>query len=524
MATLTKDGNIEPVPEKRVFYAIIADYSLERSICELVDNAVDQWVLAGQTNSLVVRLDFDTNQKGIVVSDNAGGVPRANLEYLIGPGLTGNSPDDAVIGFFGVGTKRAVVALGQLVTIDSRVSGDSTRRLILDEAWLEDPEWKMQVYKVQPDIPEGETRIQLDKLRVQIDEAILARLRERLGAIYALLIGPKFELVMDGIPIQPVTFGSWSFPPGQEPRRIETTLKTDEGEVLVTLTAGLATESSPAAGDYGLFVYCNNRMIARGLRSPEVGFVRGLIGAPHAGIALMRGILEFRGPAKLMPWNSSKSGVQYNHHTFEQVRQFVLDVSLHYAKLSKNWSAGEWDEKVFRFKSGSIVEETLPDIKASTKTYLPKLPKFRKKKHEASAQANQQVLDDKPWTEGVLEGYHAAGLARKFNMENANRFALILLDSIFEIAMKDYLVTESGQHYTNKQLVDLFEKRHQVEAEIKKFVTSIPASTWKVLKMQYHVRCELVHKKANAPISDHDLTKYQTATALALEHMTGLQM
>lgn len=34
-------GTIEAIPSKRLFLSIIADYDLNRSICELVDNAPD---------------------------------------------------------------------------------------------------------------------------------------------------------------------------------------------------------------------------------------------------------------------------------------------------------------------------------------------------------------------------------------------------------------------------------------------------------------------------------------------------
>jgi hypothetical protein len=520
--SLIEDGEIEPVPQKRVFYSIIADYSLERSICELVDNAFDQWDLAGSQNKLNIQIDFDVQQQTILVTDNAAGVPREELEVLIGPGLTGNEPQAETIGYFGVGTKRAVVALAQDIKIRTRHGKEPTYMVGFDDTWLNDEDWSMTVYRDEPGIPESTTIISLSRLRLAIDEASLVRLREHLAATYALLLGKDVSLVMDGEPVKPHLFDDWAYPPGQPPRHFSTKLKGDLGEVQIELTAGLASESSPSAGDYGLFVYCNRRLVARGLRSQEVGFVRGLIGVPHPGIALLRVILKFRGPAQAMPWNSSKSGLNYNHLTFEHVRQWVLDVSMHYAKLSKNWQ-GEWPERVFKHKSGQIENHVVSDIAATRKSYHLKLPKFRKRKHEQVLHAHQTDFKQKPWLRGVVEGYLAAQLARKWKLDNANRFSLILLDSTLEIAMKDFLVHESGQAFSDAKLVSLFAVRHDVEAEVRKHIT-LASDVWKRVAYFYKLRCKLVHEKASTPISTKDVISYESTFVTLVQAMFGLKL
>ena len=34
---------LDATPEKRIFLSIISEYDLKRSICELIDNAIDLW-------------------------------------------------------------------------------------------------------------------------------------------------------------------------------------------------------------------------------------------------------------------------------------------------------------------------------------------------------------------------------------------------------------------------------------------------------------------------------------------------
>ena len=101
--------NVDAVPSKRLFGSIIADYDLDRSICELIDNALDIWVKNGKKDPIVIIIDIDKNQQTISVNDNAGGVKKSELVYIVSPGQSGNLENEETIGIFGVGTKRAVV-------------------------------------------------------------------------------------------------------------------------------------------------------------------------------------------------------------------------------------------------------------------------------------------------------------------------------------------------------------------------------------------------------------------------------
>src|SRR5271155_4115580 len=101
---------LNAVPSKRLFLSIIADYDLNRSICELVDNGLDVWMRGGKTSAITIKISLDTDQKTICVEDNAGGLKKSEMKFIVGPGQTGSVPTDETIGIFGVGTKRAVVA------------------------------------------------------------------------------------------------------------------------------------------------------------------------------------------------------------------------------------------------------------------------------------------------------------------------------------------------------------------------------------------------------------------------------
>ena len=67
-----------------------------------------------------VDVTIDLTQRNILIKDTAGGVAEGALKKLISPGETSLMGDTASIGIFGVGSKRAVVALAELIQITTR--------------------------------------------------------------------------------------------------------------------------------------------------------------------------------------------------------------------------------------------------------------------------------------------------------------------------------------------------------------------------------------------------------------------
>jgi len=85
-------GRLDATPSKRLYLSIIADYDLNRSICELVDNGLDVWVRNKKSRDITIKITLDTSQQTIIVEDDAGGLPKAELSYIVGPGQTGTDP------------------------------------------------------------------------------------------------------------------------------------------------------------------------------------------------------------------------------------------------------------------------------------------------------------------------------------------------------------------------------------------------------------------------------------------------
>lgn len=143
------------------------------------------------------------------------------------------------------------------------------------------------------------------------------------------------------------------------------------------ITVGLIRDRIPDEENYGAYFYCNHRLIVKELRSPDVGYVSGLIGVPHPDASLCRGIVRLQGPAKLMPWNSTKSGINIAHPVFEHLRPTLTELMAHFSSLSRRLK-DDWDGQVFRFSRGTMenVEPIEPGVRSHL--VLPPLPRVRR--------------------------------------------------------------------------------------------------------------------------------------------------
>lgn len=169
---------IDATPTKRIYHSIIADYDLPTAICELVDNALD--AKAGEP--VKVQIDIDTDQQSIKVTDFSGGVPESELGKLISPGESSMTGDEPSIGIFGVGSKRAVVALAQSIRITTRFQKNRTLMIQYDDQWIQKKDWNLPRHVVD-NIDPSSTVVELSRLRFRIDPPDVVALRNRLETI-----------------------------------------------------------------------------------------------------------------------------------------------------------------------------------------------------------------------------------------------------------------------------------------------------------------------------------------------------
>jgi hypothetical protein len=326
---------------------------------------------------------------------------------------------------------------------------------------------------------------------------------------------------MNGNALTPIAFDEWAYPPGFEPRCYVFEITTEDNQTVgVEINAGLIRKKESGKDDYGVYFYCNERLIIKEVKEREVGYITGLAGMPHHDASLARIIVKLYGPAGLMPWSSSKSGINFGHHVFKALERFLIPVVTDYSSLSRRFR-GHWDDQVFCYTSGSIDHVDIQDVAKARRSYLPPLPKVRKHKIDHLKNKNKQILQDKPWTLGLIEAIAAVDVICRQKLETKNRIALILLDSNFEIALKEYIVHTPNLNLGGKTLEEIFRYRPEVIKVVTQKVTIDPTTLNKV-SHYYQFRNKLIHEKATVAVTDSDIQNYSETIQHVLHRLFGL--
>jgi hypothetical protein len=392
----TESSVIDGTPEKRVFWSIVSDYGLRSGLCELIDNALDLWILNGKKGLLVVRINLDKDRQLIVVEDNAGGVLAEELRLLIAPGGSRNSPHSPIIGVFGVGSKRASVAIGEHVEIKTRHKSGETFELDVTKDWLEADDWNIASYRV-PNIAPNTTRVEISHLRRPFDDEDVESLKRHFSETYSWFIEAGCTIEVNKTKLPPLKFGAFAFPPRFPPQRTSFNVSMEgHGDIAVAMKAGLILDRDREAENYGVYVYCNNRLIVKELRTRDVGyFVSREAGVPHPDASLARVIVELNGAARAMPWNSSKTGIDTDHPVFYQIRPTIIQLNSFFSSLSRRFKE-VWDDKVFAYKKGEYQDVEPPGPGAVPRFVLPELPRVNKTRVEKLKEQNKRILNKQP--------------------------------------------------------------------------------------------------------------------------------
>ena len=270
---------LNAVPPKEIFRSIISDYNIKLGACELIDNALDIWTKTGEQKELLINIDLDLEQQKITVTDNAGGMSEEEILFFISPGRTGNVGNEETIGIFGVGSKRAVVALAENVKMTTRRASGKTCQIAFDQQWLDEDSWFIDLLEAAQ-IDNNTTIIELLGLRNKLTEDILLLLREHINATYAyFLLKKNITIIINKTKANPLIFDKlWSYPPEYGPKEYKFQLPVEDKNVNVIITGGLVKAGTSDGGESGVYFYCNNRQIARAIKDFDVGFMPGKAG------------------------------------------------------------------------------------------------------------------------------------------------------------------------------------------------------------------------------------------------------
>jgi len=107
-----------------------------------------------------------------------------------------------MIGIFGVGGKRSVIALAEQTEIKTRFRDQQTHELDITAAWIKSDDWRLPAYAI-PDIEPNTTIVSLSYLRSQITEEDLDKLRVHIGQTYAWFLNKGCVIALNGESVAP---------------------------------------------------------------------------------------------------------------------------------------------------------------------------------------------------------------------------------------------------------------------------------------------------------------------------------
>ena len=511
--------DVDGTPVKRVILSIISDYDLKTGLCELVDNAIDQWSDRNYSGNLTIDLTMDVARQVMSVRDNAGGVGKDELYLLISPGRSRNEPTAELIGVFGVGGKRSVIALAEHTEIKTRFRNEQTHELDITPTWINSDDWRLPAYAV-PNIEPNTTIVSLSYLRSPITENDVDRIRVHIGQTYDWFRKRGCVINLNDEIVAPVDFENWSYFPDFKPRRSKFPVKVAGcGDFSCEITSGLIRDRNAEENNYGVYFYCNNRLIQKEVKAREVGyFISGESGVPHPDSSLCRTIVRLNGPANGMPWISNKSGINYSHPVFKAISRAIIDANSYYTKVSRRLK--DDFRQVTRYESGDIEVAASTETPTGTRLILPDVPKdFRPPRGTRQKKRNEAQLNNKPWLLGLVEGIDAVDLLERSPLETKNRFSLIVLDSTFEIALKEFIVHNkklfSPREFDDAAIAALFKKRTEVIKVVREKVT-ISDDIIDLAGHYYEMRNKLIHERVTADVRSDDVRKYRTVVESVL--------
>ena len=348
-------------PSKSFFITMLTrDIDLVDCILDLLDNSVDG---IGQTArregrelpdeqpfaGYKVEITFDRNQFSI--HDWSGGIPiQIAQDYAFRFGRPDDAPDlnDGTIGLYGIGMKRAIFKMGNLVTITSSTGAESfVVDLDVDE-WRRDPqvrvgdggeeimEWTFDLKDVRRDGTDIEpgTVITINGLYEgiwrQFENPIFRdRMHKMIARDYAFILSRGLQVFVNGVEIKAV-MPAFKESPDIAPFRH---LEISDG-VRIEITAGFAdappddtsaTARNPDVGVYGWYVVCNDRVVVSADKSADTGWGVRPVPAWHPQYIGFMGVARFESddPRKL-PWKTTKRDVESSNAFYQRALPVMM--------------------------------------------------------------------------------------------------------------------------------------------------------------------------------------------------------
>ena len=339
---MTDDSRtIDARPTKDFFIRmLIKDISLIQIIPDLVDNCVDgARRIRGNDNFSGLSVRIEVSNDHFRISDNCGGISiELARNYAFRFGRPPDMPVELQVarstGQFGIGMKRAVFKMGQHFVVESKTEHSLFIVEENVEEWKDKEEWQFEFKELNEElsepVPPDErgTTLTVTSLHENVAEDFsqdhfLSRLKIELEAKHRKSMEMGLAITLNGIPLQlrlNELLHSDELKPAYREMIIE---KPDHSDVRVNIYAGV---SESARKNCGWTIFCNGRLILDADKTETTGWGDG---NPqyHPQFNRFRGYVFFESDdVALLPWNTTKDGVDADSSTFRAVRLKMIEM------------------------------------------------------------------------------------------------------------------------------------------------------------------------------------------------------
>ncbi|MFC1976362.1 ATP-binding protein [Chloroflexota bacterium] len=415
------NGNlsINASPTKEFFISmLVKDIELVRSIIDLVDNSVDgaRQIRDDDYTGLAIRIEFTKDY--FKISDNCGGIPvdiARNYAFRFGRHDNAQSIPHS-IGLFGVGMKRTIFKLGRKFKVESTTA---TSHFVIEEDiedWKTKKEWTFDFEELEEELPETPedqrgTIITVTDLHSSVSddfelENFGIRLAREIEDAHISNLEKNLVITLDSVPLtaHPLHLLQSDI---LKPAYKETILEEQNlPQIKVKIYTGV---SEPNPSTAGWYVFCNGRLILKADRSRMTGWGEKkakTIPNYHNDYARFRGFVFFESDdAKLLPWNTTKTGVDADSPRFRAIRSemiLLMRPVIDFLRKFRKEKSTDDDERplelsVEQAKPARIheisVQSTFQAPKPTSSTRRrPKMPVIQYRKPVEEIRCIQQVL------------------------------------------------------------------------------------------------------------------------------------
>lgn len=407
-------------PTKEFFVEMLTrDIDLNDAILDLLDNCIDGVVRSNPDKTTdrsynSFKADIYISDSSFIIKDNCGGIPRKTAEnyaFRMGRVPTTNT-DQATIGIYGIGMKRAIFKIGKEAEVHTK--NNSTKySVIIPQSWASDVDhWDFPIEENnnRNTLDENGTEIIITALNDSIArlwsneeglKTFIDRLKKAIQESYSFIIQKGFSISINGEPVRANPIELLVQKDSERAGLRPYLFVGQYGSVSVKLAIGFyapmaseddideMNESERKSSEAGITIVCNDRVVLYNDKTNLTGWGTNGVPSYHPQFIGIKGIVIFESntPSDL-PMTTTKRGVDHSSSVYITVKDKMCEGIKMFTNYTNKWKGRNSSERSFSTAAQKVSYSDLfsdskisdfgihmrTDSRSGGETYRPMLP------------------------------------------------------------------------------------------------------------------------------------------------------